>query len=57
MKAMVMFMAQIATISITTSHKRRLLGKALKSAVTMDAPVAVLKSTRNVAEISKSSNA
>jgi hypothetical protein len=53
MTTKVMFMVQIATITIITSHKLRLLEKALKSAVTMHARVVVLKSTRNVA-VSKS---
>jgi hypothetical protein len=51
----VMFMVQIAII-ITMSHKLRLLGKVLKSAATMHVRVAVLKSTRNVAVINRSSN-
>jgi hypothetical protein len=55
MTTKVMFMVQIAII-ITMSHKLRLLGKVLKSAVTMHVRVAVLKSTRNVAVINKSSN-
>jgi hypothetical protein len=54
MTTKVMFMVQIATI--TTSHKLRLLEKALKSAVTMYVRVAVLKSIRNVAVISDISN-